>query len=104
MKKLLGILFLVLLISGNAYTDVATNILKLKSLNACRKCNLQGADLSRANLRKANLKKANLIGTNLSGADLEKADLSGAKLDGAKLDGAILCKTIMDSGTDNSGC
>ena len=55
MKKLLGILFLVLLISGNAYPDVATNILKLKSLNACKKCNLQGANLSGANLSGATL-------------------------------------------------
>ena len=50
MKKLLGILFLVLLISGNAYPDVSTNILKLKSLNACERCNLQEADLREANL------------------------------------------------------
>ena len=46
MKKILGSLGLVLLISGNAYPDVATNILKLNSLNACKSCNLQGADLS----------------------------------------------------------
>ena len=55
MKKLLGIVVLVLLISGNAYPDVATNILKLKSLNACKKCNLQGANLSGANLSGATL-------------------------------------------------
>ena len=53
---------------------VETNTLKLKSLNACRKCNLQGA--------------------NLSGADLKNADLSGA----------TLCNTITPWGTDNSGC
>ena len=89
MKKLLGILFLVLLISGNAYPDVATNILKLKSLNACERCNLQEADLSGANLD-----RADLSGANLSGADLKGADLSGA----------TLCNTIMPWGTDNSGC
>ena len=79
MKKLLGILFLVLLISGNAYPDVATNTLKLKTLNACKKCNLQEADL---------------IDADLDEADLSRADLSGA----------TLCNTIMPWGTDNSGC
>jgi len=69
--------------------SVETNTLKLKSLNACMKCNLQGADLSRANLREANLKKANL---------------SGANLRGANLNGAIFCNTIMPWGIENSGC
>ena len=99
MKKLLGIVVLVLLISGNAYPDVATNILKLKSLNACERCNLQEADLSGANLDRADLSEANLSGANLSGADLREADLRDADLRGA-----TLCNTIMPWGTDNSGC
>jgi len=95
MKKLLGILFLFLLIGGNAYPDVATNILKLKSMNDCMKCNLAGADLSGANLAKANLDEADLSGANLKGANLYRADLfrvnfSGADLRGAALSGAEL--------------
>ena len=94
MKKLLGILFLVLLISGNAYPDVATNTLKLKSLNGCERCNLQGANLNGAILKAANL----------SGADLSGADLEDAYLRDADLSGATLCNTIMPWGIENSGC
>ena len=120
MKKLLGILFLFLLIGGNAYPDVATNILKLKSMNDCMKCNLAGADLSGANLAKANLDEADLSGANLKGANLYRADLfrvnfSGADLRGADLSGAnlkgvlhlpeaTLCNTIMPWGAiENRG-
>ena len=60
---------------GIASADIVeTNTLKLKALNACEKCNLQGVDLSRANLNQVNL------------------------------DGATLCNTITPWGTDNSGC
>ena len=85
MKKLFLLLLLFLGLMGIASADdVETNILKLKTLNACKGCNLQGA----------NLKKANLSGTNLYVADLMKANLSGA----------TLCNTITPWGIDNSRC
>ena len=60
---------------GIASADIVeTNTLKLKALNACERCNLQGA--------------------NLSGENLTEANLSGA----------TLCNTITPWGTDNSGC
>ena len=64
--------------------NVETNTLKLKSLNACEGCNLQGANLSRANLT--------------------EADLSGANLTEANLSGATLCNTVTPWGVENSGC
>ena len=95
-------------------TIVETNTLKLKALNECGGCNLQGVDLLgadlggaelwAANLRGANLRGANLSGANLLGAflnadlreadlteaNLKIADLSGANLSGANLRGANL--------------
>ena len=81
---------------GIASADIVeTNILKLKSINACESCNLQGADLREEFLPEANLSKANLSGANLSKADLSKADLSEAKL----------CDTKKSSiSIDDSGC
>ncbi len=104
MKKILGIVVLVLLISGNAYPDVATNTLKLKSLNVCERCNLQGADLRKANLYEANLRGANLKDANLHRANLSGADLREADLRDADLRGATLCNTIMPWGIENPGC
>ena len=76
--------------------SVETNtVKKLKSLNACKKCNLQGANLRRAklsdailieaNLREAKLSDAFLFGANLTEANLAKADLIQANLREAKL-------------------
>jgi len=76
--------------------SVETNtVKKLKSLNACKKCNLQGANLRRAklidailieaNLREAKLSDAILFGANLTEANLAKADLIQANLREAKL-------------------
>ena len=90
MKKLLGILVLVLLISGNAYPDVATNILKLKSLNACKSCGLIGADLKGANLTDANLYEANLRGADFEGANLKYANLEGVDFYNVRLRDANL--------------
>ena len=59
--------------------NVETNTLKLKSLNACEGCNLQGAKLN---------------GQDLVGANLARANLSET----------TLCNTITPWGTDNSGC
>ena len=76
MKKLLLLLLLLLGLMDIASADnnVETNILKLKALNACEKCNLQG--------------------TNLSGADLYEAII----------DSATLCNTVTPWGIENSGC
>ncbi len=81
-------------------TNVKINTLKLKSLNGCERCNLQGANLNGAILKAANLSGADLsgadligadlIGANLSGANLKAAKLNAAKLNGAKLNGANL--------------
>jgi uncharacterized protein YjbI with pentapeptide repeats len=72
-----------------------TDLLKLKSLNACPECdlsdaNLSGADLSGADLSSANLTGARLVEANLTGANLTGANLTGAKLVGASLDYADL--------------
>ena len=107
-------------------TIVETNTLKLKALNECGGCNLQGVDLLgadlggaelwAANLRGANLSGANLSGANLLGAflnaDLREADLSGANLKiadlreadlrGADLRGADLTEADL-SGANLSG-
>jgi len=76
MKKLIIILLLSLGFIGTASAgEVETNNLKLKALNACKSCNLKGADLSGVNLRRADL------------------------------GGATLCYTKMPNGNiDNSGC
>ena len=57
-----------------------THLKKLKALNACKNCDLSGA----------NMRYAKLSGTNLTGADLSGVDLSTTVLWNAKLDGAIL--------------
>ena len=69
--------------------EIETNILKLKALNACESCNLQGANLTYADLRYANL----------TGAILYKADLRDAYLSNA-----TLCNTETPWGIDDSGC
>ena len=47
MKKLLILLLFSLGFTGiSSAGEVETNILKFKSLNACEKCNLSGANLS----------------------------------------------------------
>ena len=80
---------------GIASADIVeTNTLKLKALNACERCNLQGANLSDADLRYINLIDADLSGANLSGASLSNTHL----------DGATLCNTMTPWGKDNSGC
>mgnify|MGYP006156826091 CR=1 FL=1 len=57
-----------------------TDLLKLKSLNACPECDLSGADLRGANLAGANLSGADLRGAKLDNADLRSGDLSNADL------------------------
>ena len=55
-------------IGGVSAGEVEDNVAKLRSLNACEKCNLTAA----------NLRDANLVGANLSEANLNKAKLSNA--------------------------
>ena len=84
---------------GIASADVETNTLKLKALNACEGCNLQGAKLNGQDLVGANLR-----GADLTNANLMNADLDGANLARANLSETTLCNTITPWGTDNSGC
>jgi|ETNmetMinimDraft_13_1059891.scaffolds.fasta_scaffold86141_2 uncharacterized protein YjbI with pentapeptide repeats len=98
MKKLIIILLLSLGFIGVASAgEVATNVSKLKALNACVDCNLQGANLNNgADFEFADLRGANLSGVNFYGgfkenaailnhANFRKADLSGADLRWTKL-------------------
>jgi len=88
-----------------AWTYNESDLLKLKSLNACEDCDLRGANISKdrlldpslyfailkaANLKRANLSKAYLKRANLSEANLSEANLTGANLTGANLKGANL--------------
>tara|TARA_R110002074_G_scaffold110986_1_gene238637 strand:+ start:74 stop:1111 length:1038 start_codon:yes stop_codon:yes gene_type:complete len=88
--------------------SVDLNIKKLKSSNACRGCDLSGANLSKLNLNGADLSKANLVGviffgsdlsqanlskSNMSNANLRKANFTGANLHKSNLNGAILDRT-----------
>ena len=97
-KKLILISALLFSFNGWAYSE--TDLAKLKTTNACKRCdlsvalladtNLSGAILTVANLRDADLRGADLSGANLRDADLRGADLSGANLSGANLRGASL--------------
>jgi uncharacterized protein YjbI with pentapeptide repeats len=85
MKKLLILLLLSLGFLGTTSAgEVETNILKLKSLNACKGCSF--------------------IGIDFGGADFWGADLSGADLKNANISGVTLCNTETPWGVDDSGC
>ena len=100
MKKLLLVLILSLgLIGISSAEEVDTNILKLKSLNACKGCSFIGIDFGGSDFWGANLSGANLSGTRLNYANLRDADLSGADLSGS-----TLCNTETPWGIDDSGC
>ena len=87
MKKLL--LLLSLLLSTNAWTYNESDLIKLKTLNACEGCDLSGIHLNGADLRRANL---------------SDADLTTSILKNVELDNAILCKTQFPWGEINDGC
>jgi len=108
-----------LLLNTPAWAFNEAHLKKLQTLGECQKCDLSGAtlwftDLSKVNLFRANLtgatlqeadlKQAILYASTLTGANLRNANLTQAYLGEAKLDGAKLCKTLMPSGVDNSGC
>ena len=84
MKKLILISAL-LLVASNGWAYSESDLVKLKTTNACKGCDLSGADL-----RRENLSRAMLPGANLSGADLRRAMLPGAYLKYANLTGADL--------------
>jgi uncharacterized protein YjbI with pentapeptide repeats len=66
------------------------DIEKLEALNACKGCDLSGANLSRADLTRVDLSEANLQGADMRYADLSRANLEGADLSGVDLSRAIL--------------
>lgn len=123
MKRLIPFVVFFFVLVGASWQVAAVNsddLKKLKAHNACKSCDLSGANLIESNLTGANLFGANLSGVDLSGANLVgakvgEANLSGAYLSGANLNGAyltgayltetIICETIMSDGTiNNSGC
>ena len=71
---------------------------KLKSTNACMKCDLSKANLEGAKLQGAKLQGANLEAANLQGANLNGADLFGANLFRANLEEANLSATNLEKG------
>jgi hypothetical protein len=78
------------------------------------KCCFQGQDLTSetfkgANASSANFADADLSGVSFRGANVRNAcfvdaDLTGADFTAATSTGAIYCRTITDTGEDNSGC
>ncbi len=77
---------------------VKENVATLLATNACRECDLAGAnlrvaDLGWVDLVGADLRVADLYSANLRGANLYSANLRGANLTGAKLEGAYLIET-----------
>ena len=59
----------IILVSFASQAFDETHLKKLKALNACKNC-----DLSGANMRYAKLSGSNLSGSNLEGANLSDAD------------------------------
>jgi uncharacterized protein YjbI with pentapeptide repeats len=104
MKKLILISALLLLVASNGWAYSETDLLKLKQLNQCLRCDLSGANLSNATLGSADLRDTYLRGADLSGANLRSADLRGAYLTYADLGNAKYCKTKMPWGEVNDDC
>ena len=78
----------------------------LKASNACKKCDLSGANLSGANLTSTILQSANLSGANLSGANCTGANFNEANLKGANVTKANFAKAYFDQArwTDGKMC
>ena len=102
MKKLL--LLISLLLATNAWAYNETDLMKLKTLNACEGCDLSGINLKGADLKTARLDRVNLSGADLSGANLSDTDLTTSNLRDVKLSNAILCRTQFPWGEVNDGC
>jgi uncharacterized protein YjbI with pentapeptide repeats len=100
MLSILLSLFIAITISQEVWAYDEADLQQLLNTKSCRKCKLDGADLSRTQLNRAiltraSLKNVNLTGANLNhaklrGVDLTHADLSGVNLRGANLSTAIL--------------
>ena len=85
MKKLILISALLLFVaSTNSWAYNETDLAKLRATNACKRCDLSGADLR---------------GANLNNQTYAKTILKNTKLDGAKY-----CKTQMPWGLLNDDC
>ena len=104
MKKLILISALLLVVASNGWAYNETDLAKLRATNACKRCDLSGADLRGANPRSADLRDTYLRGADLSGANLRSADLRGAYLTYADLGNAKYCKTKMPWGEINDDC
>ena len=100
MKKLILISALLLLVASNGWAYSETDLLKLKQLNQCLRCDLSGANLSNATLGSADLRGANLTNTKLILADFSDAKLRNAKLDGADLSSADLRDAKLGNSAD----
>ena len=69
LKKLTLITFMLFNTNSWAYNEA--DLIKLKTLNACKQCDLSGVDLSGANLTDTDLTDANLEGANLMDQNCE---------------------------------
>ena len=69
-----------LLFTSQVFADVVSNnVSKLKSLNSCQSCNLEGAKLIDVDLTGAKLINVNFRGAILSGIYLNKANIDLSK-------------------------
>jgi hypothetical protein len=68
------------------------------------KKSFKSSNLTEANFTGANLTNANFASTNMTRACLVGATITGANFKSANLSGVIRCRTITDTGEDNSGC
>ena len=73
------------------------NVRKLRLLNQCMGCDLEGVSLMDVQLVGADLRGANLFAANLAGSDLTDANLAGANLTGVNLAGAALVNTNLSN-------
>ena len=93
MKKIILFLFLLGFISNVFADEVESNLLKLKSVNSCKGCDLSGAIISTNGYIKishANLEGATLINANLEGGEFPNSNFESANLTGANLKGTYL--------------
>jgi len=78
MKRLTILITMLMATSGWAYNEM--DLIKFKSINECRGCDLSGADLMGGNFSSAKLDGANLAGAKLNGSNFKYAELRGANL------------------------
>ena len=73
-KQLILITFM--LFNSNSWAYNEADLIKLKTLNACKQCDLSGVDLSGVDLSGANLTDTDLSYANLSQTILSEIDLT----------------------------